>query len=51
MPKVNKTQVNIRLTPAAKKAAAKLARDQHRTLSATIEVLIMQASSAAGEKE
>jgi len=49
MPKVNKIQVNIRLTPAAKKAAYKLARDQSRTLSATIEVLIMKACSETKE--
>jgi hypothetical protein len=44
MPKSNKTQVNIRLTPPAKKAAYKLAKEQKRTVSATIEVLILAAA-------
>ena len=51
MTKVNKVQMNIRITPAAKKALHKLAMEQRRTVSATIEILILQASATQTDEK
>jgi hypothetical protein len=50
--KINKKQVNVRLSPAARKAVYKLAREQGRTISGQIEFMVMREVAAfATDKE
>ena len=49
--KVNKGQMNIRLSLDSAKALHKLAMEQRRTVSATIEILILQASATQADEK